>query len=183
MARGRKRKLGKREPNGRIQRTPEMRYDKGTERTQAMRERFGDHYSTAIGRAYSAGLLGHGQQGLDRYTEGKRFARVYARLIARPYRCPLNDTPRGLAGDADHERERREQDWFFDMARKLDDEGLRPWLDQLLSDIYTDAGPYWLDAILNGGKHPADHAVLECAVKALDVLTPKRRVGAILVAA
>ena len=53
MARGRKRKQGKREPNGRIQRTPEMRYDKGTERAQAMRERFGDHYSTAIGHGWT----------------------------------------------------------------------------------------------------------------------------------
>lgn len=53
---GRKRKDGKREPNGRLQRV--SGFDKGSDWVQAQRARYGEHYSTALGRAYAAGLLG-----------------------------------------------------------------------------------------------------------------------------
>ena len=34
--------------------------------------------------------------------------------------------------------------------------------------LYHDGGPYWPDVLLNGGKHPADRAVMDEAIKALD---------------
>ena len=183
MAKGRKRKTGPRTKSGALSRAGQSRVDRGTERIQAMRDKFGDHYNSAIGRAFASGLLGNGPEALDRYQEGKRFARVYTKLIARSYRCPLNDTPRGGAIEIDHEREQLEQDWLFTAMDKLDREGLRPWLDQLVSPIYTDAGPYWLEAILKGGKHPADLMLLKTAIKALDAITPQRKPMGILVAA
>ena len=45
---GRKMKSGKRTKTGRLSRAGISPIDRGTERTQAMRARFGDHYQTAL---------------------------------------------------------------------------------------------------------------------------------------
>jgi hypothetical protein len=186
MARkGRPSKTGKRNRSGRLKPVPSP-HDKGTERVQSLKERFGEHYSTAIGRAFVAGLLGAGQVATDRYDAGKRFARVYARVIhVRGYRCPLNDSPRG--GNPDlamfdqdkHDHDLAEQRWLFDMMDRLNKAGLRPWLDQLISDQYTDRDPSWLAVLISGHRHPADLMILGCANKALDILAPPRRVVSI----
>lgn len=187
MAKGRKRKGGNRERNGRLQRLPADRYDKGNERIAAMRERFGEHYNSAIGRAFAGGLLGDDTQAKVRLDTGKRFARLYSAVIALPaYTCPLaREIVSGGASSPiyDEQRAKDDQDWLFAMMAKLDREGLRPWLDQLISPVHTDEGPYWLDALLNGGKHPADRAVLNEAIKALDCIAPKVRQVGIRVAA
>lgn len=183
MARkGRPTKPGRRTKSGR--RVPDARpIDKGNDRVQERRARYGDHHATALGRAYAAGLLGDAAEAQDRYIAGKRFARVYARVIrVQAYRCALNDSPRGNPDLAtidpeQIERDRADQDWLFAIMRKLDDEGLRPWLDQLVSDCYVDSDPYWLANILAGGKHPADLMVLQAAIKALDCIAPRRAVG------
>lgn len=187
MAKGRKRKTGPREKNGRPSRAGIPRFDKGTERVQAMRERYGEHYTSALGRAFALDLLGDGIEATVRLDVGKRFAAIHGKLIARPYRCPLNDAPRGMADDHDsHDRiehDRAEQEWFFAMADKLDRAGLRPWLDQLISPVYTDHGPAWLDRLLDGGKDPVDLTLLQTAIKALDLIAPKVRSLGIRVAA
>lgn len=185
MARGRPRKTGahKREKNGRIKRNSyaEPTYDKGSERVQAMRARFGTYYNTPLGRAYAAGLLGdldkEAELALNRYQAGRRFASLYTKIIGSDvYRCALDRTPRGAANDIEDpevlEREKAEQDWLFDAMAQLDRSGTRPWLDQLLSRLNTDAGPYWLDALLAGGKQPADTCILKAATDALDILAP-----------
>lgn len=187
MAKGRKRKTGPREKNGRPSRAGIPRFDRGSERVQAMRERYGEHYTSAIGRAFATGLLGDGMEATVRLDVGKRFAAIYGRIIARPYRCPLNDAPRGMADDHETaeriEYDRAEQDWFFGMADRLDKEGLRPWLDQLISPVYTDHGPAWLDRLLGGGRDPVDLTLLQTAIKALDLIAPKVRAQGIRVAA
>ena len=184
MARaGRKRKQGvARTKSGRISRAgqqPDHSFDRGSEWVQAQRAKYGEHYSTALGRAFVHGLLGEGQEANDRYAEAKRFLRLYARLIDQDrYRCALDRTPRGnlaVAVDLDQlEWEHQQQEWLFAAMAKLDQTGCRPYFDQLLSTMHTDKGPYWLDNLLAGGQHPADIAVLKAALVALDAIVPKR---------
>ena len=176
MKRGRKRKAGERYPGGRLRQA----HDYGSELVQAMRERFGVHYNTALGRAYSAGLLGENAD--DRYLGGKRFALVYQTVIGgQAYRCPLDDSPRG-ANDHIPEVSPYDHDWLLWVMDALDVRGLRPYLDQLITRNHTDSGPYWLDALLEGGKHPADKAVLDIACRALDIVAPQtRRIGIVAV--
>lgn len=160
-------------------------HDKGSEWVQGRRAKYGTHYSTALGRAYAAGLLGDDAQNADdRYIAGKRFARIYNRVIGgETYRCALDVSPRGgLTVVEISEHDQRDRDWLFQKMKELDATGTRPWLDQLLSRLYTDTGPYWLDNLLAGGKHPADQMVLRSAIAALDVLAPPRQPGKILVA-
>lgn len=192
MARGRPRKAGKRERNGRLQRDASQ-FDRGSEWVQKMRDRYGEHYSSPIGRLYASGLLGEEEIARVRYDVGKKFARLYARLIERPYRCALDTTPRlrvvgdDMAPDSwaaleALERDQAEQGWLFEAMDKLDRAGLRPWLDQIVCKRYTDTGPYWVDALLSGGHHPADQSVLDAAIRALDEISPPQRAPRILVA-
>lgn len=174
--RGRKMNTGRRRyASGRAvaNRYPEPVYDKGSERVQAMRARFGEHYSSALGRAYAACLLGDEAEAQNRYQAGKRFMRLYARIIGgQSCRSALNLSPRGNAIPVESPYEAQEQAWLFAAMDDLDREGLRPWLDQLVSPLYTDAGPRWLDRLLAGGKDPADQMVLATAIKALDCVAP-----------
>lgn len=182
MAKGRKRKQGNRTKSGQLSRAGMPHRDKGNPKVEVLRERFGTDYGSALGRAYSAGLLGRGQDGIDRYYEGKRFARIYAKVLDRSYRCALDTTPRAGVTIIDGEHDLYEQEWLLDMTRRLDRAGLRPWLDQLLSPVWHDAGPVWLDRLLQGGKHKGDLVVLNSALAALDLITPKRKPMGILAA-
>jgi hypothetical protein len=171
---GRKRKAGDRHRCGKLKRQPNAPgFDKGSDWVQERRARFGVHYCTALGRAYAAGLLGDNAD--DRYMGGKQFIRVYQAIIGgEAYRSPLDDTPRGSSDHADYVNP-RDHDWLFAAMDALDVAGVRPYLDQLIARSHTDHGPPWLDALLAGGKHPADLMLLKAACKALDILAPERR--------
>lgn len=184
MGRGRKSKPGARHKCGKLKQpaSPDNRV-KGSEWVQARQARFGQHYSSAIGRAYAAGLLGNDERAKERLDAGKRFARVHASVIGGPaYRCALNDAPRGSGGHDDHERQQRDQRWLFAAMDSLDIDGSRPWLDALVGTQNTDNGPVWLDRLLVGGKDPYDRAMLAYAIRALDVIAPARRPMGILAA-
>lgn len=183
---GRPRKAGRRTDTDRLSRAGAIpSYDKGSERIQAMRERYGEHYSSAIGRAYVSGLLGEESIARVRYDTGKRFQRAVERFFeVGRVKCPLGAqrVSGGLSVQITaNPFEEAEWQWIIAMADKLDDKGLRPWLDQLTLGTYHDAGPYWLDALLDGGKHPADLAVLNAAISALDLITPSQPVSVIRV--
>jgi hypothetical protein len=177
--RGRLSKAGKRHPNGR--RVHEPTYDKGSEWVQERRAKYQTHYSSALGRAYAAGLLADDAEvALDRYQAGKRFARVYNRIFGgETYRCALDRSPRGghsEASDADRlEYEARDQEWLFSAMASLDSAGCRPYLDQLLAARHTDVGPDWLDRLLAGGKDTRDQMLLKAAINALDIVSPPRK--------
>lgn len=177
MARkGRPRKPGRRTDRDKPIRTPQA-HDKGNERVQALRERYGEHYSTALGRAYAAGLLGEETLARVRYDAGKRFQRAVERFFeVGRVKCPLGQRMRsgGPAVQlAANSYEDDEWQWVCDMADRLGQAGLRQWLDQLTLSRYHDADPYWLAALLDGGKHPADVAVLNTVIKALDMIAPE----------
>lgn len=191
MARsGRKRKAGaKRGSTGRIVR--DHRTEPGlvqpSDWVKGQRDRYGEHYSSPIGRLYARGFLGEGTEAKNRLDTGKRFSRLYRAIIGGDgYRCPLNPDPRsGGQRTAFHDdlRERESQDWLFDAMNKLDKAGLRGWLDAVLSTEYTDRGPVWADRLLMGGRDPYDHAMLKNAIAALDEIAPVvRPVGILAIA-
>lgn len=173
---GRPSKPGKRHACGK--RVQDVTFDKGSDWVQAQRAKYQTHYNTALGRAYAGGLLGDDQsQADDRYIGGKRFARVYNRIIGgETYRCPLDRTPRGSLTELEStEQDQSDRDWLWAAMDSLDNAGARPWLDQLLTREHTDHGPAWLDRLLAGHKDPADRMVLKAALAALDVVAPARR--------
>ena len=142
-----------------------------------MRERFGEHYNSAIGRAYASGLLGPEEVAIVRYHVGKRFQRAVERFFeVGRVKCPLGQQARsgGVSVQISaNPFEEEEWQWLNNTADKLDRAGLRPWIDQLTLSLYHDSGPYWLAALLDGGRHPADLAVLDVAIKALDLIAPE----------
>lgn len=143
-AKGRPRRSGKRTKAGRLI-TPQT-FDQGTDWVRAMKARFGEHYSTALGRAFALGFLGEGVEANDRFQAGKRFMRLH-RIVygGTHYRCPLNDSPRGNVSDMHEGVNLNDRQWLDAAIDSMDVAGVRPYLDQLLSTLYTDAGPYWLD--------------------------------------
>lgn len=175
---GRKRKPGQRTASGALKRDnyPVPVYDKGSDRIREMRERFGEHYNSAIGRAYASGLLGAEAEAMNRYQAGKRFSRLYSQLIEQGrYGCPLGRelSSRGTGGEVVGIAANMEaQTWLFDAMRDLDTVGLRPWLDQLLCADFHDAGPVWLTRLLMGGRDPYDRAMLKQCIDALDCIAP-----------
>ena len=147
--RGRPSNPGKRYPGGK--RVAAVTHDKGSEWVQSQRAKFREHYNTALGRAYAAGLLGDDQDvAMDRYQGGKRFARVYNRVCGgETYRCPLDRTPRGSESKLEAiEYAELDRNWLFSAIEAMDVAGCRPWLDQLLARAHTDTGPDWLDRLL-----------------------------------
>lgn len=184
--RGRKTKAGKRTPSGALRRDnyPTPKHNKGSPWVQAMRERYGVHYNTALGRAYAGRLLGDEDVARIRYDTGKRFFRLYSAIIAiGVYACPLGKETLsgGSTGQIEgNPRAREDQDWLFGAMDAMDHTGSRPYFDQLISIHHVDQGPPWLDRILSGGNHPADLAILKAALTALDAITPAIKQGRIL---
>lgn len=210
---GRPRKQGKRRyPNGRIKAVPhsEPVFLKGNDRIEAMRERFGSYYNSALGRAFAAGLLGEGQEALSRYQAARKFVKLHARFYGAPaYTCPLDQTPRGNVVDlhnVDFENNRKQLRWLEAASDAMDVAGVRPYLDQLLSVVNVDSGPHWLNALLdvlawnaalpslNAARKKEgfplldprmpdhrDGLLLNAAIRALDIIAPEVRPVGILV--
>lgn len=173
--RGRPSKSGKRTASGRLKKNnyPDPKVVQPSAWVAGRVEEYGPYYSTALGRAFVKGLLGDHEndpRAKDRFDNATKFVRLYKRFIGGDaYRCPLNDTPRGgnvVEMVTDHQKD--DHDWLFQNMKALDESGGRAYFDQLISRLHIDKGPYWVDALLAGGKHPADIAVLQAALKALD---------------
>ena len=179
--RGRPRKAGKRAEAGRLVR--ELSYDKGNDRVQQMQARFGTFYSSALGRAFAAGLLGEPDQALGRYQAARRFIKLHARFYGAPgYTCPLDASPRGANDDPwpDYERNKRQLAWLNAAIDSMDVSGDRRFFDQLVSTENTDAGPPWMDILLAGGTDPLCFMALNAAIRALDVIAPEAQPARIL---
>lgn len=180
MARaGRKRKQGKRTKAGQLSRVGQPRYDKGSEWVQAMRDRFGEHYNSPIGRAFASGLLddpADETRAKVRFDAARKFASLYRRVMGGDfYRCALNDSPRGQENHTrDAEREADDQAWLLTNMARIDNSGCRPFFDQLTSRAFTDYGPPWLDRLLNC-KDPRDRMVLDAAIRGIDAIGPVDR--------
>lgn len=177
MARGRKRKHGKREPNGRISRQGQPRFDHGTERMQVKFKQFGTDGADAIGRAYQAGLLGENADVLR--DTARKIARAYWPMLeVGSYRCTLNDSFGGSNDNVDHDRVKRREEWVTRITAAVDALGQphRRAFDGLVIDIHPDSGPVWLDRIIASRKARqeiglADAAQLKMAIEALEKVT------------
>ena len=104
MARtGRKRAPGrKRLPNGRQSRAGVVQlFDRGSEWVQKMREKYGQDYSSALGRAYAAGLLGDDDIGKMRYDDEKMAAAATRKRFAR-FNPDRPDKPEENFGDGEN---------------------------------------------------------------------------------
>lgn len=177
---GRKRKDGERHKCGKLR----IVYDRGNDRIAAMRARYGEHYSTGLGRAYASGLLGFDQRAVEtdgladhRYQAGKRFARLIARFFPDGVGCTLDTSPRGGSPfDGPHDFD--DWQWLRDASARLG--FAREWLDPLLS--VSDHGPAWLDcAIIARDRHAV---ALRNATLALDLIAgPLRTSGIVSVTA
>lgn len=175
MARGRKRKNVKREPNGRPSRKGEVRiqFDHGTARAQMKFKQYGTDGADAIGRAYQAGLLGENADVLR--DTARKIARAYWPMLeVGSYRCTLNDSFGGSNDNTDHERAKRREEWLTGVVRQADAMGreYRRAFDELVIDVHPDSGPVWLDRIIYARKHrseitPNDAARLMMAINAL----------------
>lgn len=177
--RGRPSKQGRRTQGGRLVRDsyPAPVYDHGTDQARARKDRFGTYGTSALGRAYASGLLGDEQTAKNRHDAGERFKRATERFYSvGRVSCPIGQEMRlgalkiQISGNPFEEAE---WEWIGEQAKALDNAGLRPWIDQLVLDVYADQGPPWLDRILDGGRDPVDRMLLKHAIEALDLIAPK----------
>lgn len=184
MAKGRKRKAGKRTESGQLSRAGISKIVKPSEWVDAMRARYGDHYSSPIGRAFAAGLLGDGTEANERYHTARKFASLHRRVFGGDvYRCALNQSPRGANDQPLTDKDVADQEWLIEAMGKLDCSGCRPFFDQLISRQFTDYGPSWLDRLLaTAHKDKRDMIVMDAAVKAIDTIVSGRRVPMIVYA-
>jgi len=179
--RGRKRRAGQREANGRLQRRSTIVpvFDRGTERTQAMQALYGPDGADAIGRAYRAGFLGEGNEAKALLDMARRISNAYWQAYATgTYVCPLSDRTHGSVVEIDHERIKRREEWLQQCLAVVHRMGTATnrAFRQLVIDVNPDSGPSWLDALVwhtqrDKVADPADTARLGLAVAALENLT------------
>lgn len=173
---GRKRKIAKRERNGRVQRIPELRYDKGTERAQAMQAIYGTDGCDALGRAYRAGLLGEGNEAKALLDLGRRIAGLYWRAFATGrIVSAIADKTSGSVVELDHAKIKRQEQWLTECLTIVDRMRVRRAFDALVIDVHPDHGPLWLDQLIharrtNHAADPVDEKRLREALDALETL-------------
>lgn len=170
---GRKRKNGKRTKSGQLSRAGQCKIVKGNDRAVMMTELYGTNGSDAIGRAYERGLFGSGQDAKAMLDTGRAIHRAYWSWYANgPTRCTLADRS-GSAPTAttpeDIERERRQEGWLNAMLDTAGKGGTpcRTLFDELVIDINPDAGPAWLDRIIDRKPMADDWGRLSCALDTL----------------
>lgn len=182
MARGRKRRNVRRQPNGQPYRAP--KWDKGCDGVVRRRLIYGasapEQSFDAIGRAFCAGLLG-------RRSEAKRDgARKIAAQYVLVYGTETRMTPDSLSRfqpdnsgapiDPDIEKIRR--DALDDALEAVLKRGrdVRNAFDDLVLAVHPDSGPLWLDRIIfarmaKRTPREDDTYRLMLAIQGLEVLT------------
>lgn len=181
--RGRKRKPGNREPNGRIQRKPQASlHDYGTDFSRMKHSVYGTDGTDAIGRAFHHGLLG--PDALNLKTAARAVFRAYWPMMGVGIEKSCLGSERGSGGGSDgilspdtQERLKAREDWIEDTTSTVNAMGrdTRRAFDGLCIDIHPDAGPQWLDRLIHAkqvGLAPmeCDAACLALALKALAII-------------
>jgi len=179
LGKGRKRKPGKREKNGRIQRAPELRYDKGTEKAQAMQALYGPDGADAIGRAFRSGLLGEGSEAKAMLDMARSISNAYWQAYeVGPYSSTLADRSSGSTPSILPDKARRREKWLsgcLDTIKALGASQRRSFY-QLVIDVNPDHGPLWLDRLCFARRSkamevdPVDAKCLELALEGLALL-------------
>lgn len=178
--RGRPRKAGKRKGGRPVAPCPEARMVKGNDKAEARKAAYGPFGGDCLGRAYVKGLLGEGQLGKDRLDIARRFARLYSKAFNRPYRCALNDNPRGGGNAPESDWERTGEDWMRDNLALLDPAD-HPYFDQLVLPASPLDDPHWMVGLIAGveGVNGTNRQILNAALRGIDTLahrpTPRKR--------
>tara|TARA_Y100001973_G_scaffold102640_1_gene168118 strand:- start:1004 stop:1600 length:597 start_codon:yes stop_codon:yes gene_type:complete len=163
--RGRPRKDGVREPNGRLRRkAPDLKLVKPSEFAQAQQALYGQDGCDALGRAYRMGLLGTGSDAKTLLDYGRRLAHAYwIAMDTNPITCTLGDRG-GSCAAIDHEKVRAREQALMEDLRIVDSMGrpVRRAFDQLVIDPNPDSGPVWLDRLCwieqqNRGRKPGEY--------------------------
>lgn len=197
MAKGRPRKPGKRK-YGRLIKTGDEGIRQANDNALSRRELFGTNGWDAIGRAYSVGLLGEGDEAKDRLEKGRRYCAAHFAIYSpKQYRCALDRSPVGGSDEINPERDARlieQRAWLDHEWKRLHLMGCGPYFDQLVDPLrmWTDMDPPWLahlieNALANRALRAAGRAmtpaleghsiVLRAALKGIDALEPFRMSG------
>lgn len=165
--RGRKRRKGRREPNGRLQRHQSVQPDRGTDEMQQLRlattgdRNLSPDYPLSI-------LLGRGLITPVQHDAGMRFARLYWGLFGKPF-GKTQDYQQARGGEISEGAEahaRREYELLVDELAKHGAVGM-------ITDIAVFLRRGWLiDAILRGDNRHRRHSVrLQRIREALDAVS------------
>ncbi|MGX7895488.1 hypothetical protein [Tsuneonella sp. HG222] len=173
MARG-KRKSGKRTASGRLSRAGQgPSIIRGNERAMARFEKYGQHASEALGRAYAAGLLRDpldDTRGKERYDVAVRLQSAWRKAYRQGFRSALNDNPRGATVITETDAQVAAYHKMRGQVAFLDANGYGSWFHQLVLAEHPDCGPWWLDNLLDGTATGVERMILEINLKALDAL-------------
>lgn len=179
MGKGRTRKSGKRTKSGQLSRAGISRFDKGTERAQAMQALYGPDGCDAIGRAYRAGLLGDGSDAKVMLDMARQVSNAYwAAYGTGAITCTLGDRTGGGNADISPEKARRREEWLsgcMDSVKRLG-WPQRRFFEQLVIDVNPDHGPTWLDGLIFAHRSPRslirpdDANALELALEGLSLI-------------
>lgn len=179
MPRGRKRKSGKRERNGRLQRPHKIVYDKGSSHAQAIQALYGQDGCDAIGRAFRTGLLGDGQDAKTMLDLARNIAKAYwSAYEVGPFAPAIADKTSGSIPSISPEDARRREEWLNGILDSVNALGApyRRNFDNLVIDVNPDHGPLWLDRLCYAHRtrgvmiEPADATSLQMALAALSML-------------
>ena len=179
MARGRKRKQGKRTKSGQLSRAGQPNIVKGNERAQAMQALYGQDGCDAIGRAYRAGLLGQGSDAKAMLDTARRISNAYwAAYEVGPINCTLADRTGGEYSTEAAENARRREEWLSGCMDAVKALGVhqRRFFGQLVVDVNPDHGPHCLDRLVFAHRtarmmiEPEDANALEWALEALAMI-------------
>ena len=179
MAKGRKRKQGKRTKSGQLSRAGQPSIIKGNERAQAMQALYGQDGCDAIGRAYQAGLLGQGSDAKAMLDTARRLSNAYwAAYGTGRITSAIGDKTGGGSSPLSPDKARRREEWLNTSLDSLNRLGRthRRFFDALCLDIHPDHGPCWLDRLIFAHRckrvmiEPSDAHALEYALEGLSML-------------
>jgi len=177
---GRKRKQGKREKNGRLSRVGIGRRVKGSDHAQLMQTLYGQDGCDAIGRAYRSGLLGEGNEAKAMLDMARSiFAAYWATYTHGRITCAIGDKTSGSVISMDSAKAKRREEWLNETLDFVRSQGARyrkPFY-QLVIDINPDCGPDWIDRLCFAQRskamvvEPMDQTRLDLAIHVLKQLT------------
>jgi hypothetical protein len=180
MGKGRKRKQGKRTKSGRLSRAGQVRFDQGSEHSQAMQSLYGQDGCDAIGRAFRTGLLGEGSDAKAMLDKARQVSNAYWHAFSTgSYTSAIADKTGGSTPSIPAEVALRREQWLNEVLDSLNSLGAseRRHFDQLVIDVNPDCGPAWLDRLCSGSRqkpvrhNPADLTALRLALKGLAMVS------------
>lgn len=142
--------------------------DRGNDRARAQRDRFGLYCADALGRAYVSGLLGSDQTAKLMLETGRAIAFAYhCRYDVGRYRCPLSDRRGG--GLENVERSMALGKFVDGRLSQIASRGahVRSAFDDLVLIERPDAGPDWLERLIDNRASAEDMATLARALEGL----------------